>query len=113
GMGADLFDKLPVARQCFEEIDAIAGRGLSQICFAGPEDELKRTINTQPTILAASLAAWQCYEAQGGPRPDYVAGHSLGELTALVAASVLTLADAVRLVEKRARLMEECPKGAM
>jgi [acyl-carrier-protein] S-malonyltransferase len=113
GMGRAFFDQFAEARARFEEIDRIAGRSLSQICFAGPEDELKRTINTQPTILAASLVAWQCYEAQGGPKPDFVAGHSLGELTALVVANVLTLADAVRLVEKRARLMEECPKGAM
>jgi [acyl-carrier-protein] S-malonyltransferase len=113
GMGRQLFDQFAEARTTFEEIDRIAGRSLSQICFDGPDEELKRTINTQPTILAASLAAWRCYEAQGGPKPDFVAGHSLGELTALVVANVLTLADAVRLVEKRARLMEECPKGAM
>jgi len=113
GMGRELFEHFAEARQTFEEIDGIAGRCLSKICFEGPEDELKRTINTQPTILAASLAAWKCYEWQGGPRPDFVAGHSLGEFTALVAGGVLAVADAVKLVEKRARLMEECPKGAM
>lgn len=113
GMGKDLFDNQPAARQAFEEIDRIAGRSLSQLCFAGPEEELKRTINTQPTILAVSIAAWKCYEAGGGPRPAYVAGHSLGEFSALVAADALSIEGAVRLVEKRAALMEECPKGAM
>lgn len=113
GMGKDLHEKQEVARQTFAEIDRLAGRSLSGLCFAGPEEELKRTINTQPTILAVSLSAWSCYEAQGGPKPEFVAGHSLGELTALVAGGALSLTAAVKLVDKRARLMEECPPGAM
>jgi [acyl-carrier-protein] S-malonyltransferase len=113
GMGKDLFDNQAVARSTFEEIDAVAGRSLSQLCFNGPEAELKRTVNTQPTILAVSLAAWRCYEAAGGPKPAFVAGHSLGEITALTAAGALSIEGAVRLVDKRSRLMEECPKGAM
>jgi len=113
GMGKDLFEKNSVARASFEEMDSIAGRSLSALCFAGPEAELKRTINTQPTILAVSLAAWRAYEAAGGPSPDFVAGHSLGEFSALVAAGSLSLSACVRLVDKRARLMEECPSGAM
>jgi [acyl-carrier-protein] S-malonyltransferase len=113
GMGKDLYDKHDLARQTFEEIDGIAGRSLSTLCFEGPEEELKRTINTQPTILAVSLAAWRCYEAAGGPAPHFVAGHSLGEFTALVAAGALPLEGAVKLVDKRSRLMEECPRGAM
>jgi [acyl-carrier-protein] S-malonyltransferase len=86
---------------------------LSKLCFEGPEAELKRTINTQPTILAASIAAWTCYQSLGGPKPDFVAGHSLGEITALVAANSLRVEDAIVLVQERAILMEECPKGAM
>ncbi|MBX9686570.1 MAG: ACP S-malonyltransferase [Candidatus Obscuribacterales bacterium] len=113
GMGKDLFDKNPVARQCFEEIDQIAGRSLSKLSFEGPEDELKRTVNTQPTILAVSLAAWKAYEAASGPKPQFLAGHSLGEFTALTAASALPLQACVRLVDKRAHLMEVCPAGAM
>lgn len=113
GMGKDLFEKHDLARQTFEEIDRIAGRSLSTLCFEGPEEELKRTINTQPTLLAMSLAAWKCYEAAGGPAPEFVAGHSLGEFTALVAAGALPLDGAVKLVDKRSRLMEECPRGAM
>lgn len=113
GMGRDLFDSFAEARSVFEEADKTAGRSLSKLCFEGPEDELKRTINTQPTILTVSLAAWACYKKLGGPQPDFVAGHSLGEISALVAANVIDVHGAVKLVEKRAQLMEECPKGAM
>ncbi len=113
GMGKDLFDNFAEAKKTFESIDKIAGRELSKLCFEGPEEELKRTINTQPTILAASLAAWQCYKIAGGPTPQFVAGHSLGEFTALVACEALSLEEAVKLVDTRSRLMESCPKGAM
>lgn len=113
GMGKDFFDNSTEARQAFEDIDCIAGRPLSSLCFAGPEDELKRTINTQPTILAVSLAAWRAWEAAGGPQPAYAAGHSLGEFTALVAGGALSVEAAVKLVDKRSRLMETCPRGAM
>lgn len=113
GMGKDLHDNYLRARAALEEIDRVAGRSLSRLCFEGPEDELKRTINTQPTILAVSIAAWQCYRELGGPEPAFVAGHSLGELTALVAAEVLPVDTAVRLVAKRSQLMEQCPPGSM
>ncbi len=113
GMSAELFNEFEEARQLFQTVDKLAGRSLSRLCFEGPEDELKRTVNTQPTILSVSLAAWKCYQSLGGPQPDFVAGHSLGEISALVAANVLTVDEAVRLVEKRAHLMEECPKGSM
>jgi [acyl-carrier-protein] S-malonyltransferase len=113
GMGLDLFNQYPEARRTFEEIDQYAGNKLSKLCFEGPESELKRTINTQPTILAASVAAWTCYQSLGGAKPDFVAGHSLGEITALVAANALRIEDAIVLVQERAILMEECPKGAM
>jgi len=113
GMGLDLFNNFVEAKSTYGQIDAVAGRALSNLCFEGPEAELKRTINTQPTILATSLAAWACYEKLGGPKPDFVAGHSLGEISALVVAQVLSLEDAVKLVDKRSTLMEHCPKGAM
>jgi len=113
GMGLDLFNNFAEAKSTYEKIDGIAGRALSTLSFTGPEEELKRTINTQPTILATSLAAWACYKSLGGPMPDFVAGHSLGEITALVAAGAISLEDAVRLVDKRSALMESCPKGAM
>ena len=113
GMGKDFHAEIPAAARLFDDIDQLANRALSTLCFQGPAEELKRTINTQPTILAASLAAWASYEASGGPKPDFVAGHSLGEFTALFAAGVLNLKSVVPLVERRAQLMEECPGGAM
>lgn len=113
GMGKDLADRFPEAKKLFAEIDEIAGRSLSQLCFDGPDTELKRTINTQPTILAVSMVAWRCYESMGGPKPSFVAGHSLGEFSALYAASAFDLQSAVKLVDKRSQLMEACPKGAM
>lgn len=113
GMGRDLFENFANARKTFEQIDNFAGRSLSKLCFEGPEEELKRTVNTQPTILAASIVAWQCYLEMHGPIPHYVAGHSLGEFTALYATQALSLETAIKLVDKRSRLMEECPKGAM
>lgn len=113
GMGKSFYDTNELARETFTEIDKLAGRPLSKLSFEGPEEELKRTINTQPTILSVSLAAWRCYTAAGGPQPEYLAGHSLGEFSALCAAGVLSLEAVIHLVDKRARLMEECPKGAM
>ena len=113
GMGLDLYNAIPEAKRAFEDIDRFAGTKLSELCFQGPESELKKTVNTQPTILAASLAAWACYKAMGGPTPDFVAGHSLGEITALVAANALSVQEATVLVQERALLMEQCPAGAM
>jgi [acyl-carrier-protein] S-malonyltransferase len=122
GMGLDLANNYPEAKALFAQVDAAAarpGKSLSVLCFEGPEDELKQTINTQPTILAASLAAHAAFIAEvkkvtgSLPQPDFVAGHSLGEITALCAAQVLSVDDAVKLVEKRAALMQDCPKGAM
>lgn len=113
GMGRDLYDALTPAREGFRRVDEMSGRSLSDLCFQGPESELKRTVNTQPTVLAVSLVAWLCYQDARGPVPDFVAGHSLGEFTALVAAAVLSEDAAVKLVLRRAQLMEECPPGAM
>jgi [acyl-carrier-protein] S-malonyltransferase len=113
GMGLDLYKQFPTAKKLFEQIDQIAGRPLSSLCFNSPTEELKRTINTQSAILAASLAAWECYCQAGGPQPAFVAGHSLGEFSALCAAKVLSLDSVIHLVEKRGQLMEECPSGAM
>lgn len=113
GMGKDLYENSEAARKIMEQADSIAGRQLSELCFNGPEEELKRTINTQPTILAVSIACWQAYENAGGLLPDFVAGHSLGEFSALFAAGALSLEACVKLVDKRSRLMESCPSGAM
>ena len=106
GMGKSLADKFPAARAVFEEADDVLQFPLSKLCFEGPDDQLKLTENTQPALVAASTAAWRIAQQQG-LRPDYVAGHSLGEYSALVAAGALTFADALRLVRKRGRFMQE------
>jgi [acyl-carrier-protein] S-malonyltransferase len=113
GMGKALARQFPVAAQVFAEADAALDFGLSQLCFEGPDDDLKLTTNAQPAIVATSIAALRVLEQETGVRPAYVAGHSLGEYSALVAAGVLTLSDAVRVVRERGRLMQEAvPVGA-
>jgi [acyl-carrier-protein] S-malonyltransferase len=111
GMGLDLCQKFPAARAVFEEADRALGSPISQLCFSGSEEDLKLTENTQPAILTVSLAAYRILEEKGAS-PDYVAGHSLGEYSALVAAGSLDFADAVRLVRNRGRYMQEAvPAG--
>lgn len=107
GMGKDLADKFAVARQIFEEADDALGSNLSRLCFEGPEDQLKLTANTQPAILAVSVAALRVLQAETGLTADYLAGHSLGEYSALVAAGALQFADAVRTVRARGTFMQE------
>lgn len=107
GMGKDLADKFPAARQVFEEADEALGFTLSDLCFNGPAEQLQLTENTQPAILTTSVAALRVMESEGFPRPDFVAGHSLGEYSALVAGGALSLTDAVRTVRKRGEYMQE------
>jgi [acyl-carrier-protein] S-malonyltransferase len=110
GMGLDLYNKYPVAKGVFDEADASLGFSLSHLCFEGPEEELTKTHNVQPAILVVSIACLKALEEAAianFPSPTFVAGHSLGEYTALVAAGVLGLADAVLLVRERGRLMYE------
>jgi len=112
GMGRDLVDNFPAARKVFEEVDEALGFHISRLCFEGPAEALQLTENTQPAILSVSVAALRVMEAEGFPRPEYVAGHSLGEYSALVAAGTLRLADAVRTVRARGRYMQEAvPPG--
>jgi [acyl-carrier-protein] S-malonyltransferase len=113
GMGRDLADNFPAASQVFEEADTALGFALSELCFNGPAEQLQLTENTQPAILTVSIAALRALEAEGFPRPDFVAGHSLGEYSALVAAGSLSLTDAVKTVRARGRFMQEAvPVGA-
>lgn len=105
-MGRDLADHFPVAHSVFDEADQALGFALSSLCFNGPEEELQLTANTQPAILTASVAAYQVL-SEKGIQPDFVAGHSLGEYSALVAAGGLTLRDAVKLVRQRGELMQK------
>ncbi|MDE3136476.1 MAG: ACP S-malonyltransferase [Acidobacteriota bacterium] len=111
GMGLDLYQKFPAAKAVFQEADAALGFSISKLCFEGSEDDLKLTENTQPAILTVSVAAYRVL-AEKAAAPDYVAGHSLGEYSALVAAGALDFPDAVRLVRNRGRYMQEAvPAG--
>ena len=112
GMGRDLAEKYPASRAVFEEADEALGFKLSELCFNGPAEELQLTENTQPAILATSVAALRAMESEGFPRPAFLAGHSLGEYSALVAARALGLREAVRIVRDRGRYMQEAvPPG--
>jgi [acyl-carrier-protein] S-malonyltransferase len=106
GMGKDLCERFPVASQTFEEADEALGKKLSQLCFEGPEDQLRLTENTQPAILTVSVAAWRVLEEKG-IKPAFVAGHSLGEYSAHVAAQTISFSDAVRTVHNRGKYMQE------
>ena len=111
GMGKTLFEAHVEARQVFEEADDALGFRLSTLCLEGPEEDLKRTENTQPALLTVSVAAFRVLAAKG-VLPEYVAGHSLGEYSALVASGALAFRDAVQLVRKRGRFMQEAvPSG--
>jgi [acyl-carrier-protein] S-malonyltransferase len=111
GMGRSLAEQYAIAREVFEEADEVLGFALSRLCFEGPDDDLRLTENTQPALVAVSVAAYRVLRAHG-LRPDFVAGHSLGEYSALVAAGSLPFRDAVRLVRKRGRFMQEAvPNG--
>jgi len=111
GMGKELAEKYPAARAVFEEADKALGFSISKVCFEGTEDDLKLTTNTQPAILTCSVATARVL-AEKGITPDFVAGHSLGEYSALVAAGSLKFSDAVQLVRKRGAYMQEAvPAG--
>ncbi|HEV8204541.1 MAG TPA: ACP S-malonyltransferase [Pyrinomonadaceae bacterium] len=107
GMGKDLAEKFPVGRQVFEEADDALGFAISRLCFEGPAEDLQLTENTQPAILTVSIAAFRAMMDAGISPPAFVAGHSLGEYSALVAADALSLSDAVRTVRARGRYMQE------
>jgi [acyl-carrier-protein] S-malonyltransferase len=111
GMGRSLAENYPAAQKVLQQADDALGFSISKLCFEGPEEALRLTENTQPAILTASVAAFAVLREKG-MRPDFVAGHSLGEYSALVAAGSLTFADAVRLVRNRGRYMQEAvPAG--
>ena len=106
GMGRELAEQFPAARAVFAEADEALGFALSRLCFEGPAEALQLTENTQPAILTTSIATLRAMEAEGWPAPDFVAGHSLGEYSALVAAGALSLATAVQMVRARGRYMQ-------
>jgi [acyl-carrier-protein] S-malonyltransferase len=114
-MGHNLYTDVSSARAVFEQADDVLGINLTQLCFEGPEQQLNDTYNTQPAILATSIAALRALEENGADSPAYVAGHSLGEFGALVAAGVLSLEDGLQVVRERGKLMkragDETPGG--
>lgn len=112
GMGKELHAQFAAAKHVFSEADETLGFSLSQLCFSGPDSDLKLTENTQPAILTVSVAALRVLESETGLKPDFVAGHSLGEYTALVCAGALSFREAVRVVHQRGRLMQQAvPPG--
>lgn len=113
GMGKSLYEEHPAARDAFSEADEALGFPVSELCFAGSDEQLALTANTQPAILVTSVAAYRSMKEAGFPDPDFVAGHSLGEYSALVAANALSLRDAAVTVRKRGTYMQEAvPVGA-
>lgn len=116
GMGKTLLSEFPYAKEVFEEAEEALKLDLRKLCFEGPEEQLKLTENTQPTILTTSIATWKVLSSEAGLNPDYYAGHSLGEYSALVASGKMSLADAVKLVKVRGQQMQiavPAGKGAM
>ncbi|MBA2736220.1 MAG: ACP S-malonyltransferase [Pyrinomonadaceae bacterium] len=107
GMGKDLYDNFVASREVFEEADDALGFSLSEMCFSGTVENLALTANTQPAILTTSVAAFRAMESEGFAQPDFVAGHSLGEYSALVAAGAINFSDAVQTVRKRGNYMQE------
>lgn len=110
GMGKDAYESSAAAKAIYDKADEALGYSISKLSFEGPEEELRQTANTQPALLATSVALLEVYKEQG-LKPDYVAGHSLGEYSALVAAGVLEFADAVKLVRARGQFMEQAVPG--
>ncbi len=112
GMGRELWEAFQGVKELFEEAADVLGMDLKKLCFEGPEDELRLTANTQPAVFTISVAVWKVVKDEVGLEPDYVAGHSLGEYSALVAAGGLAFRDGVQVVRKRGQFMQEaCPPG--
>lgn len=113
GMGKDLYESFEEAKRVFDEADKILGKSISKICFEGPDEDLKQTINTQPSILITSIAALEALKSKLSIKPNFIAGHSLGEYGALYEAGVLSLENTLKLISKRAELMSKSKGGVM
>lgn len=113
GMGKDLYDNFEEAKRVFDTVDEILKKDIKKLCFEGPDEDLKQTINTQPAVLAVSIAALEALKSKLNIKPDFVAGHSLGEYAALYEAGVFDLDTAFKLIQKRAELMSGAKGGAM
>ncbi len=113
GMGKDLYDNYEAAKNVFDTADAVLGKSVTKICFEGPEEDLKLTVNTQPSIVTMSIAAMEALRSQVNVVPDYTAGHSLGEYCAMFAAGVMSLETTLKAIQKRADLMGQTKGGSM
>ena len=113
GMGKDLYDNFDSAKKVFDKADEVLGKSITKLCFEGPEDALKQTVNTQPSIVTMSISALEALKSQLDITPDYVAGHSLGEYCAMYSAGVMDLETTLKAIQKRADLMSETKGGAM
>ncbi len=113
GMGKDFYENSACAKEVFDKADVVLGKSITKMCFEGPEEDLKRTINTQPAILTTSIAALETLREKTKLEPDYVAGHSLGEYVALYCAGVVNLENVLKLIQKRAELMDSAATGSM
>lgn len=113
GMGKDLYENFDSAKNVFETADKVLGKSITTLCFEGPEENLKQTVNTQPSIVTMSIAALEALKSECDINADYAAGHSLGEYCAMYAAGVLSLENALKLIQKRADLMGQTSGGSM
>jgi len=113
GMGKDLYEKYKPARHVFEKANAVLNKNITSMCFEGPEEELKQTINTQPAMVTMSIAALEALKAELNITPKYTAGHSLGEYCAMYASGVMSLEDTLKAIQKRAELMNTVKGGSM
>lgn len=113
GMGKDLYESFESAKSVFDTADKVLGKSITTLCFEGPEDALKQTVNTQPSIVTMSIAALESLKSLLDIKPDYVAGHSLGEYCAMYSAGVMSLENTLKAIQKRADLMGATNGGAM
>ena len=113
GMGKDLYENFESAKSVFETADKVLNKSISTICFEGPEEDLKQTVNTQPAIVTMSIAAMEALKSQIDIKPDFVAGHSLGEYCAMYTAGVMSLENTLKAIQKRADLMGATKGGSM
>ncbi len=113
GMGKELYENYESAKNVFDTANQVLSKSITDLCFEGPEENLKQTLNTQPCIVSMSIAAYEALTSQVDVKADYVAGHSLGEYCAMYAAGVLSLENSLKLIQKRADLMSETKGGAM
>ena len=113
GMGKDLYENYESAKSVFDTADKVSGKSITTLCFEGPEDALKQTVNTQPCIVTMSIAALESLKSELDVKPDYVAGHSLGEYCAMYASGVMSLDNTLKAIQKRADLMGATHGGAM